>query len=199
MEKRKKPRVRPRRIQRQDVPAKGPPMYRTDAIKRGEIFYTYEMIDWLCEKTNAPHELSEALLGAWVGVLRHDALLRAENDERFSHDLRYGHAAVLLNEKLFPIEWSNDEFWAQISHETGLVPPQVDALLQLVREKLFELKGATAFEPLGYTIPTPEGKLQVRYWTDFLLPFNDDPEGLIYDFEHPPLLPQSTSQSFYHS
>jgi hypothetical protein len=155
-------------------------MYRADAIARGEIFYTYEMIDWLREKARAPEELCEMVLGAWVGVLRHDALLRAEHDEKFFLSVRDGDATVLLNEQLAPEGWTNEELWAQISHETNLPPPNVDQLLQIVRDKLQEQAEEKAFEPVGRIYLREDGFMLIKYWNDFLLPFNDDPEGLVY-------------------
>ncbi len=46
-------------------------MNRKDAFHKGVLFHTYEMTDWLSSRVGAPREMSEALLGAWVGVLRY--------------------------------------------------------------------------------------------------------------------------------
>ena len=152
---------------------------RITAFREGLIFHTYEMVDWLRTSTGAPYEMGEAMLGAWVGVLRHDTLVRAEHDQGFFMSFRDGRGHLHLTEALAPEEWKNEELWLQISRETGILYPEVQLLLAQIGERLRELREAKAFEPIGWFHTTHNGTFDVNCWNDFLQPVMDGPQELV--------------------
>ena len=156
------------------------PYYETNRISAYEqkmLFRTYEMVDWLQDKTGTPPEMSEALLGAWVGVLRYEVLCRAEKDEDFLQTIKNGKGSLLLNKELAPETWSNEELGNQISRETGLLHVTVYYLLEKVGEKFRELDEKKAYEPIGWVhINKDDGyPFSVNFWQDFLQPMTDEP------------------------
>ena len=170
-------------------------MNRMEALKKEKLFHTYEMVDWLQTTAGTPEEMGETLLGAWVGVLRYDALLHAEHDKKFLSLLQHGEARLRLNKELAPAGWNawekgawrNEDLWTQITSETGLSHEEVRDLLSWVGKKLSKLVGEKAFEPIGWIDQGEEGTLLVRCWSDFLHPMSDDPKDLILGASVPPL------------
>lgn len=162
-------------------------MSRLEAYKRGKIFHTSDMIDWLQAKTGVPEDLGEALLGAWMGIIYHDAWLHADQEPAFLAELQANKGQLCLNEVLVPsgwhpkehTAWSQEAFWSQIAQETGLAECEAQALLHMVYERLLSLAGDKAFEPLGWVTRGVEGKLIIFCWPDLLQPVSDDPEALL--------------------
>ena len=152
---------------------------RITAFSEGLIFHTHEMLAWLRTSIGAPYEMGEAMLGAWVGVLRYDALIRAEHDQDFFMSFRDGRGHLHLTETLAPEEWKNEELWLQISRETGILYPEVQLLLTQIRERLRALNEAKAFEPIGWFHTTYNGAFNVNCWNDFLQPIMDGPQTLV--------------------
>lgn len=144
----------------------------------GLIFGTDEMLEWLKARTGAPLQMGDALLGAWLGVLHSEIMRRVLLDRAILQELNDGKGVLLLNEELAPRRrclgpgnWSNEQLWAWISEETGLLHRDVGVLLRTIAEKLRELSGQAAFQPIGWIIccDSPDA-FAAHLWDDFLQP-----------------------------
>ncbi len=162
-------------------------MSRLEAYKQNKLWHTYEMVDWLQTTAGVPEDLSTALLGAWIGILRHDALLHMEKHHEFLAQLHYGKGRLCLNAELAPcgwspwdsLGWSNETFWAQMTQATGVDVCDVRHVLHLMHTKLASLAGEKAFEPLGWVTRGEGAMLIIHCWPDFLQPLADDPQAVL--------------------
>lgn len=163
-------------------------MSRLEAYKGGKVFYTSDMIDSLQTATGVPEELGEAFLGAWMGIIYHNAFLHAEQSHDFLGQLQENKVQLYLSAELIPAgwypgeqaAWSPEAFWRQIAQETGLEVCTVQSLLHNVYAQLIRVSEAKkAFEPLGWVQRGAEGMLIIYCWPDLLQPLSDDPEALL--------------------
>jgi hypothetical protein len=166
-------------------------MDRHSASEAGVLFHTYEMVEWLRIRTSFSDDMIKALLGAWIGVLRYEALLRAEDDKQFLFAMQNGEVVLRLSGELTPEGWDDQDVLDQLYHETGVSYPETSLLLSLIAEKFSELNGK-AFEPIGWIqigSGKDKGKFLVRYWEDFLGLRSHEPEGI----EEEPLVATASS------
>lgn len=163
-------------------------MKRLEAYKHGKVFHTADMIDWLQTTAGAPAELGEAFLGAWVGLLFHDAYLHSAQHPDFWTQLQQNRGELCLDTDLVPSGWqpgepsvwSHEGFWGQIAQETELALREVQMLLQKLAEQLERIADARkAFEPLVWVTRNVEGRFVIHCWPDLLHPIADDPEALL--------------------
>jgi hypothetical protein len=145
------------------------------------IFGTDEMVVWIRSRTGAPDEMSDALLGAWINLIRAELLRREILDGSTSERLEHGEEFLLLSHDLAPRRrclgpgnWSSDELWAWISVRTGLLHRDVSLLLHTVADKLRELNGEKAFEPVGWVTTGDEEGFRAHLWDDFLDPASNN-------------------------
>jgi hypothetical protein len=129
------------------------------------------MVEWLANRTGLPEELTSALIGAWVGVLRSEALHRAEQDMGFHKAPQSGEGTLRLDQQLVPVDWNTQRMFARIFHETG-VAGEARSLLDMTAEKLREFEGQKAFEPVGWFTTSNNTHFLVTLWRDFLEPLS---------------------------
>ncbi len=147
--------------------------YETDrlvALEEDLLFRTNDMVDWLGIQAGLEEELSEALLGAWVGMLRNVVLHQAEQNEDVLKAVETGSGTLTLDRELAPKDSDKTEAWSQIAQETGLPYNGLRPLLRLIGERLRGLQGKKAFEPIGWFTSTDNDDFSVTLWRDFLQP-----------------------------
>lgn len=149
------------------------------AYEHRRLLRTHETIARLHAETGFPDELIGAVIRTWVALIRHEALSMAKHDRAFRWAVESGEGLLLLNNELAPEGWESGSLQTLISNATGLSSPQVTKLLSLVAEGFGAIRGAKAFEPVGWVEIAEEpsaleDRVQqtfvVHCWKDFLEP-----------------------------
>jgi len=141
--------------------------------ENGAIFYYNEMLNLLQSEARNSTQVSEAIITAWINLLRFEVVRLAGEDEQFSLSLQKGEGIILLKRFLAPKNWDKDTFGNQVARRTGLSYSSVCATFQKMSNILFELDGHKAFEPIGWfkNVPRAEGGgFRVHLWEDFPQP-----------------------------
>ena len=152
-------------------------MDRNEAMEQGLVFLTLEMTDFLQKQTSAPEQVIEIILGSWVGVLRSHALSLGEASIMLLKDFQHGEGCLRIGWDLIPLGQVTNDFLARM-RESSIDDPSALLVIKVMKDKLFELDGLKAFQPIGWFVPNSNGFL-VRCWSDFLQPLSDDPIELI--------------------
>lgn len=154
-------------------------MNRKEAYSRGLVFRTHDMVAWLAEQTKFPEEMIYAVLGEWVGALRSRALDMIARNMDLLEQFNSGCGTLDLTKMLAPQGWKAAELLHYLSIATGVSREEGQIIFQKLRQKLEELRGVEAFEPVGWIYAGANGVFHVEVWDDFLQPICDGPIEVI--------------------
>ena len=126
--------------------------------------------DWLNSQSKMSDLIYEALLKAWISILRYETLSRVERDKGYMLAIQRGEGFLYLDNELVPEEWDKESIWSQMALRTGLSHQQVRNTFILISEKIRSLGGEKAFEPVGwFRLDDDSNKgFKVLLWQDFL-------------------------------
>ena len=138
-----------------------------------QVFSTDEMVEMLHAEFGISKPESEAIISAWVNLLRYEVVRTADQDGRFSSSLQEGEAVFRLDSLLIPVGVERSAFGNQVARRTGVCFETVCFTFQKMSDILSSLKGSKAFEPIGWfeVVPGTEGGgFRVHLWEDFPQP-----------------------------
>lgn len=156
------------------------------------IFYIDEMINSLHTRTSVPREVVEAMISAWINLVRFEVLQFADHNQAFSLSLREGKGVIYLKKFLIPQEWTRDSFGKHIARRTGSSFNTVCTTFQAMGEILSNLNCRKAFEPIGWLDVVSKadgGGFKVYLWDDFPQPdsyrFEEESTSVQRQYEMP--------------